>query len=129
MPAAKLNWAAAEVEDATLIVALEGDLPSGWKKGFESTVRLLGSGEWGKVQIKKRTVVVKDVSPGGEEKLRHFLESVVEQANASHPPAESESDAGDEDAAAAGDDDGADALMAKRFRSFAGADADADADA
>jgi hypothetical protein len=82
MSSVKLAWASAEVDDAKLTVALDGDLPEGWKESFERTVRLLGDGEWGEVQLKKGAVQVSDVTPGTEEKLRHHLEAIVAQANA-----------------------------------------------
>jgi hypothetical protein len=81
----RLNWATAEVEDGRLTVDLEGEIPKGWRDSFETTVRLLGHGEWGKVRVKKQTVRVSEVVPGSEEKLRHHLESVLAQANADHP--------------------------------------------
>jgi len=121
----KLDWGKAEVREAELTVTLDGDLPRGWKDTFERTAELLGRGEWGKLKLKKRTVCVSGVAPGVEDKLRHFLESVVQQANADHPPAESESEA-DEDARDSEDvseDSGGteDAEMTERFQSFADA--------
>lgn len=126
MPSPRLDWSTAEVKGATLTVAVDGKAPSGWKESFATTVRLLGGGEWGEVGFKKQTVRVKDVVAGQEEKLRHFLDSVVEQANASHP-AETEaleSKADDE----SDEGEGPDAEMAKRFRSFAEPTPDADYD-
>ena len=120
MTAAHLNWAEAEVKDSKLVVGLEGAIPKGWKQSFETTVRLLRGGEWGKVQLKKRTVQVTKVSAGTEEKLRHFLESVVEQANADHPAKEKkEDDEPDKGKVADEDDGGPDAEMTELFRSFA----------
>jgi hypothetical protein len=118
----KLNWTDARVKDAKLTVSLEGQLSPGWKKSFENTVRLLGSDQWGKVEVKKRTVRVDHVTVGEEDKLRHYLEGVVEQANAAH--------SADEDASAGSDDeasrDGPDAEMTERFRAFADDDAEGD---
>lgn len=116
MAAAHLNWAGAKVKDGRLAVELQGEVPSGWKKSFQNTVRLLGAGEWGPVEVQKRTVRVSGLVPGVEEKLRHFLESVVEQANAAHPPKESEADEPEQQAG--DDDEGPDAVMTERFRSF-----------
>lgn len=121
MSAARLNWTTATVKDAKLDVGLEGEIPSGWKNSFETTARLLGRGEWGQVSIKKQTVRVDDVTPGTEEKLRHFLDSVIAQANADHPPAESEAEPADEDREA-NDGVGPDEEMTHRFRSFADED-------
>jgi hypothetical protein len=121
MSAAKLNWTTATVADAQLRVGLEGEIPKGWKDSFETTARLLGRGEWGEVRVKKQTVRVSDVTPGTEEKLHHYLESVIAQANADHPPAESEQEPADEDQEAEAGD-GPDAEMTDRFRSFGGED-------
>ena len=122
MTQVSLDWSAAEVENAKLTVPLEGDIPKGWKRSFERTVRLLGGGEWGEIQVKRDKVRVADVEPGSEEKLRHHLEAVVAQANADHEPDEDEEDAApDADASehGAGDEDeGPDAEMTRRFRSF-----------
>jgi hypothetical protein len=123
----KLNWSTAKVEDSKLTVDLDGELPSGWKDSFETVARLLaGSADWGQVSLKgKKAVRVADVSEGSEERLRHFLESVVEQANADHRPDDSEPhDSGDEadeeeDGNDARDEPGPDAEMSERFRSFA----------
>jgi hypothetical protein len=121
MAQASLKWASANVKNAKLTVELEGEIPRGWRQSFETTARLLGSsGEWGDVSVGKKgkTVSVSDVTEGSEAKLRHYLESVVEQANAAHPPQEPEDEEADEDTEDR-DDDGADAQMAERFRSFA----------
>lgn len=107
-------------------MALDGKTPSGWKQGFTTTVRLLGGGEWGEVALKKRTVRVKNVVGGEEAKLRHFLDSVVEQANASHPSEPDQSEPGTD--AESDESDGPDAEMTARFRAFAEPTSDADDD-
>jgi chromatin remodeling complex protein RSC6 len=68
-------------------------------------------------------VRVADVSDGSEERLRHFLESVVAQANADHTPDDSDRDEDAEDEEDEGGDDDRDAAspddeMSERFRSF-----------
>jgi len=122
MPEVSLDWSAAEVKSSKLTVPLEGDIPKGWKQSFETTVRLLGSGEWGEIEVKKGAVRVSDVEPGSEDKLRHHLEAVVAQANADHEPEEPEDDeTPDTDGAEPGatdEDEGPDAEMTRRFRSF-----------
>jgi hypothetical protein len=112
----ELNWASAEVEGGKLTVELEGKISSGWKQSFEKTVRLLAGGDWGKVQVKKQAVRVGDVTAGSEDKLRHHLEGLVEQANASVRPRESDSEDG---AAGKSGRDSADARMTESFRAFA----------
>jgi hypothetical protein len=118
-----LQWSAAEVRDGTLTVAIEGDRPKGWKATFQQTVTLLGGGDWGRVSLKSGKVTVADVTEGSEDGLRHFLEGVVQQANATHVVSEDETGEqddtpGDEQE---GDDDDADARMTSRFRDFGGA--------
>ncbi len=122
----KLDWSTAEVRDAQLTVALEGEPPRGWKDTFEATARLLGGSGWDDVQLKKHNVHVSGVSPGSEDKLRHFLESVVQQANADHHLGEEQSQEGessDEDTEGSNDaskesEESPDAEMTERFRSF-----------
>ncbi len=121
-----MNWAQASVEGAELTVSLEGELPSGWKKSFEKTVRLLGGGEWGDVELKKRTVRVGNVAPGNEDKLRHYLEGVVAQANAAHRDDEDGPTRAREEREPSRD--GPDAQMTERFRAFADQDSDDDGD-
>src|SRR5947209_4773965 len=86
MVEARLNWSTAQVRNGKLAVELEGEIDKVWKKSFKRTVKLLGDGDWREVELKKGAVRVAGVTPGGEEKLRHYLEGVVEQANASQAP-------------------------------------------
>ena len=129
----KLSWSAAEVKDAHLTVALEGKLPRGWKQSFERTVKLLGDGEWGAVELKKGTVQVSDVAPGTEDKLRHHLEGVVAQANAAHEAREREKEERDGEKGGAkakdAEPEGPDGEMTERFRAFAEGDEDDDEEA
>jgi hypothetical protein len=119
MDAPSLQWNAAEVRDGTLTVPIEGDRPRGWKSTFDHTVRLLGGGSWGEVSLKKAQVKVADVTAGGEEELRFFLEGVVQQANATHVEADEDSDDDvDDDFADDGDGEDDDARMTSRFRDF-----------
>ena len=116
----KLQWGGAEVENAVLTVPLDGERRKGWKRSFETTVRLLGDGDWGEVKLKKGAIQVSQVAPGTEEKLRHHLESVVAQANAADSEAEEKpSDSGEDEPT------GPDAEMTGRFRSFADESEDA----
>jgi hypothetical protein len=127
MPEVTLDWSSAKVKDGTLSVELDGELPKGWKKSFESTVMLLGDGDWGKVSVRKGAVRVTEVGAGSEDKLRHFLESVVIQANADHShddedeSGDAREDETDDDGDGDGDeqDDDPDAELTDRFRSFA----------
>ena len=119
----QLNWSQAEVTNGKLTVSVAGDPPRGWTDTFERTARLLSNGEWDDVVLKKHRVRVDGLQPGSEEKLRFFLESVVQQANATHELSEDEphDEADDADEATGGSerDESADAEMTERFRSFA----------
>lgn len=118
MSGVELDWSSAEVHDGTLEVALRGDPPEGWAESFKRTLALLPSGEWEKVRLKKNQVRVDGVAQGGADRLHHFLESVVQQANAGHEP--SEPDAPEEDQEPEQNEpDRLDAEMTERFRSFA----------
>jgi hypothetical protein len=126
---AKLDWSSAEVHDGKLTVPIDGDLPSGWKNSFETVAHLLNRGGWSAVKLKKGRVRVEGLSRGDEEKVRHFLESVVLQANTDHrpheDPDEAEHDDRDDDDERIGDSS-VDDEMAEQFRSFAGPSADAE---
>jgi hypothetical protein len=129
-----LDWSTAEVKDSTLTVQVDGDLPDGWADTFNTTVKLLGGGSWGEIKLEEQQAEVNGLMPGTEDKLRHFLESVVQQANASHASDDDEDDdddqeegedqEGDEDS---GKESGSDKEMADQFKSFAeGDDSDED---
>jgi hypothetical protein len=122
MEAPHLEWSAAVVRDGTLTVELVGDRPRGWKATFLRTAKLLGGGGWGEVKVKGPKVTVTGVPDGDEEELRFFLESVVQQANATHVQDEDDEDDDAEDEADEGDDadggDDPDARMTERFRAF-----------
>ena len=126
MPQAKLNWAAAEVKDGTLSVGLEGEPSEEWRQSFETTVQLLRGGQWGEIRVEESTVQVSDVVPGTEEKLRHHLESVVDQANAD--TTEDEKQREDESEGEAAEEAGPDAQMTEQFRSFGETDEESDED-
>ncbi len=117
----ELDWRSAEVRDGTLTVNLSGERPKQWQRGFEQTVALLSGGEWERVECGPGAVKVTGVRAGGEDRLRHFLESVVLQANAAHQAAHPEAD-GIADEAGDGPEtqaDDPDAELTARFRAFA----------
>ena len=71
---------------------------------------MLDAGQLGEIKVGKRKLRISHVTDGSEERLRHFLESVVTEANSAHPspsPAPEETESGP------------DAGMTRRFRSFA----------
>lgn len=118
-----LDWSTAEVKESKLTVQVDGELPKGWKATFNTTVNLLGGGPWGEIKLKRgNKAEVSGATPGSEDKLKHFLESVVQQANATHElPEEEEKDENEEDEQTDEEDgsEGPDAEMSERFRSFA----------
>jgi hypothetical protein len=120
-PEPKLDWDTAKVHDAKLTVDLDPAPQSDWKASFERVAKLIGN-DWDEVVIKKRKISVKGVSEGREEKLRHFLESVVEQANADHRETDEtsngEDQAVDDADGDAGEEDDPDGRMTNRFRAF-----------
>ena len=83
----KIDWSSAEIEGATLRVALTGTSSKAWKQRFESVLALLETthGRWGETRLTKKGIEVADVQPGAETELRHFLESVVLQVNSELP--------------------------------------------
>jgi hypothetical protein len=118
-----LDWSSAKVKDGILTVPLSGERPRGWDTTFNTTAKLLGGGDWGEVELKKERIKVTEVSPGVAERLRHFLESVVQQADATHRPAENERDEDAEDRDELQDEepgarDDPDAALTDRFRAF-----------
>jgi hypothetical protein len=117
-----LDWSSAEVRHGKLSVGLRGGLPHGWKDSFRRTNTLLGGGEWGKVKLKKGRVRVHDVARGSEDRLRHYLESVVLQANEASRRAgvaEPRDPAGDGHRPDGERLDSEDRELTERFRSFA----------
>src|SRR5579884_3066387 len=113
----RLDWSSAEVREGKLEVELQGERPDGWEDTFDRTVALLPGGDWGKVRLKKDRVRVHDVVEGSEERLHHFLESVVLQANAAHEAAEPEDP--EPQGESPEEPNSLDAELTERFRSFA----------
>lgn len=127
MEQTQLDWSTAEVHDGTLTVTLGGKPPKEWVARFKRTVRLLNHGSWEKVELKKGEIRMKPVTAGDEDRVRHFLEGAVLEAN--HALAPDESDTDSEDAAEDHDDAasrqaGPDTEMTERFRAFASNDSD-----
>ena len=91
--AIEIDWASASVEDADLTVALTDTHSKQWGEAFVGVLERLDTraSGWGTIKLGKRKINVADVEPGAENDLRHLLESVVLQANAtiSAEPADS----------------------------------------
>jgi hypothetical protein len=125
MSRVQLRWSEAEVRDGRLCVPLEPRPEKDWARRFKGTAALLDRGSFGEVELKRGQVRVGPLEPGVEERLRHFLESVVLEANA--PEAERERKAGSsgeddqaEETDEQGEDPGAarDREMTERFRAY-----------
>jgi hypothetical protein len=114
----EIDWSAAEVSADVAVLPLTGSAGKGWSERFEGVVALLGkggSGGWGEVSLTKKAIKVTALTPGGEDDLRHFLESVVVQVN-------SELSGETDDPAREPQDPQAvrDAEMTEKLRAFAG---------
>lgn len=72
------------MRDGTLTLELAGPSSKEWNARFRGALALLGNArtEWGEVRITKKSIKVAGPRQGSESELRHFLESVVLQANA-----------------------------------------------
>src|ERR1700704_3462648 len=113
-----IEWASAQIEDGTLTVELTGKGSKAWRARFENVLALLDTPHtvWDEVRLNKSAVKVAGVRQGTEPELRHFLESVVLQANSDTQPEEPEDDAeSDED----GKKSEVDEQMTATFNAFA----------
>jgi hypothetical protein len=117
-----LDWSTAEVRDGKLTVTVDGEQPKGWKRSFETVAHLLSHGAGSSVTLKKSEARVEGLRPGDEDKVRHLLESIVQQANADHRPPEDEQseeeDEQDDEVVVDLGESRPDREMADRFRSF-----------
>ena len=117
-----LDWSTAEVKNAKLTVPLEGDIPKGWRRSFETTVKLLGGGDVGRDSgqegARSRSATS---SRAARTSSATIWRPSSQQANADHEPDDGEEDeAPDEDESEPGagdEDEGPDAEMTRRFRS------------
>ncbi len=114
----QIDWASAQIEEGALTVGLAGKGSKAWKARFENVLALLDTSHttWGEVRVNKNAVKVAGVQQGAEPELRHFLESVVLQANSDTQPEAPEDDveANDE-----GTESDVDEQMTATFRAFA----------
>ncbi len=87
----KIDWASALVRDRELVVKLKPRPPSRWRRRLRTIVAALEqtSGGWGTVTVKKRRLHVSDVTEEAAADLRHFLTSLVLEANAGEPQRQS----------------------------------------
>ncbi len=83
----EIDWGRAEIDEGTLTVELTGTSSTAWKQQFARVLALLdnANSRWGEVRLTRKGIRVGEVQQGTEPELRHFLESVVVQANSELP--------------------------------------------
>jgi hypothetical protein len=111
----QLAWEEAEVHDGELHLALTGEVPRGWAARFRRLLaRLAADGEsrWGRISVSRREVKVAEVAEGGEDDLRHLLETVLLQVNTDFAPDQ-------DDEAERSPEEQRDARLTASFRGFA----------
>ena len=122
----KLDWSSAEVHDGTLVISLDGKVRKAWADAFKRTTRLLNRGTWEEVSLRKGKVRIQTIAPGQEDRVRHFLESVVLQANTATETTDEAEAERSEDANPVEEEDAGDVSedeeMTRRLRSFAEAE-------
>jgi hypothetical protein len=112
-----IAWEEAEVHDGELHVGLDAEAPRGWASRFRAVLARLsqeGKPRWGRISVSRREIRVAEVDEGGEEDLRHLLESVLRQVNADLAPEEQEAEE------PASPEQQRDARMTDAFRGFGG---------
>jgi hypothetical protein len=79
-----VDWRTAAVRERELSVAFEEPISAPERKHVKALVdRLERPGEpWGTITVKKDRLIVSKIAPGAEDDLRHFLESLLLEANA-----------------------------------------------
>jgi hypothetical protein len=119
----QLDWSTAEVSDGWLTVGFSDRAPKKWRDAFSRTAALLSGDTWEVGAVKPQSVRVAPVRPGEEERIKHFLESAVLEANTTlvsedelFEPASAEPQADGEGVAA---EEPPDQELPARFRAFA----------
>jgi hypothetical protein len=119
MKTLQLDWSSAEVSDAKLTVGFSERTPKKWREAFARAVALLSHDTWEVSELKQGGVRISPVRLGEEERVRHFLESAVLEANATLV---SEAELFDDDQSENGEapaEPSADEELTARFRAFA----------
>jgi hypothetical protein len=116
-----IDWATAETQGATLTVGLTGSSSKAFKQRFERVLALLDTphSHWGEVRVNRKVVEVAGVQQGAEGELRHFLESVVLEANSELASPEESTDDAEEETPPVDEAARADRQMTAAFRAFA----------
>ncbi len=116
-----IDWATAEAQDATLTVDLTGASSKVFKQRFERVLALLDTphSRWGAVRVNRKGIQVADVNEGAEAELRHFLESIVLEANSELTSPEETTNGADDEAPPIDEGGRANRQMTATFRAFA----------
>jgi len=106
-----IDWSTAEVRDGELRVAFADPASSRQRKRMTALAeRLQRPGEpWSAIAVKRSRLVVSGVADGAEADVRHFLESLLLEANAAE---------GDEERDAGEHVDERDRRMTEAFQAF-----------
>jgi hypothetical protein len=111
----EIDWASATAERSTLTLELSGRPSKAWSERFEAVLALLSTDNsgWGKVDLARGKIHVREVRPGAASDLRHLLDGVLRQVNSDlAPPSDAPASAGDPQQEA-------DQELAAAFRAFA----------
>jgi hypothetical protein len=116
-----IDWATAEIQNATLSVELTGASSKVFKQRFERVLALLDTAHshWGDVRVKRTGIRVADVQQGAEGELRHFLESIVLEANSELTSPEESTNGAEDETSPIDEAVQADRQMTAAFRAFA----------
>lgn len=118
MKALQLDWSTAEVSDGKLTVGFSDRTPKKWREAFSKAVALLSHDTWEVSELKQQSVRLGPIRLGEEERVRHFLESAVLEANAALVSEEElfadDHDDDEEDAGPTADEE-----LTAHFRAFA----------
>jgi hypothetical protein len=120
MAGIQLDWSTAEVSDGKLKVNFSDKAPKKWRDAFARTATLLSRDTWELDEIKPGQVRLSPIRPGDEERVKHFLESAVLEANTTLVGEEELFAPEDSDETEAdGADPSPDEVMTARFKAFA----------
>lgn len=116
-----IDWATAETQDATLTVELTGARSKVFKQRFERVLALLDTphSRWSDVRVNRKGIQVADVQQGAEGELRHFLESIVLEANSELASSEESTNGAEDETPPVDEAAQADRQMTAAFRAFA----------
>lgn len=117
----RLDWSSAEVDDGTLVVSVSSRPPKKWREAFERAAALLSHGNW-TTRISQRGAAVRldPVQLGEEERVLHFLEGALLEANRTILSEDELFEEAPSAGAAEEPEVSADEQLTQRFRAYAG---------